>query len=197
MWSRGGWTRARDGSQSLTTWTHLVSSSYVCCNHGTKLCGMLITFERVWAIGRFDVGRSLFVVPQQRRAGTVARRRCFWAIWVTPIRNVPKRGKIVPKQGNPKLDRDYRRRGYPRVSMPKRGTCWHPTFDHSRSPAITHEKKKQKPGWLGGVQEARQTLQVFDLTENMDVGVGEKQCPPFCQMPCFNPWGIALEGPHR
>ena len=35
---------------------------------------MLITFERVWAVGRFDVGRSLFVVPQPPRAGTVAKR---------------------------------------------------------------------------------------------------------------------------
>ena len=32
---------------------------------------MLITFERVWAVGRFHVGRSLLVVPKQPRAGTV------------------------------------------------------------------------------------------------------------------------------
>ena len=38
---------------------------------------MLITFERVWVVGRFDLGRSLFVVPQHPRAGTVAYRRCF------------------------------------------------------------------------------------------------------------------------
>ena len=27
---------------------------------------MLITFDRVWAVGRFDVGRSLFVVHNHR-----------------------------------------------------------------------------------------------------------------------------------
>ena len=43
--------------------THdLVSSCLimVCSNHRTKPCGMLITFERVWAVGRFDVGRIVF-----------------------------------------------------------------------------------------------------------------------------------------
>ena len=38
---------------------------------------MLITFERVWAV---DVGRSLVVMPQPPRAGTIANRRCFLAI---------------------------------------------------------------------------------------------------------------------
>ena len=44
-------------------------------------------------------------------------------------------------------------------------------------------------GWLAGVQGARQTLHVFlnvfgvDLAENVNVAIGEKQCPPSCQ--CF------------
>ena len=50
----------------LTTWIHHVS--WYAINHQTKPCGMLITFERVWAVSRFDVGRTIFVVPQQTRA---------------------------------------------------------------------------------------------------------------------------------
>lgn len=40
--------------------THDIASScliMVYSNHETKLCGMLITFKRVWAVGRFAVGR--------------------------------------------------------------------------------------------------------------------------------------------
>ena len=58
---------------------------------------MLITFERVWAVGRFDVGRSLFVVPQQPRAGTVATGGVFETFRGTPHRNAPKGVKQCQK----------------------------------------------------------------------------------------------------
>ena len=48
-------------------------------------------FERVWAVGRFDVGLSLFVVPQPR-AGTVATSGVFEPFRGTRFRDVPKRG---------------------------------------------------------------------------------------------------------
>ena len=35
----------------------------------------MITLERVSAVGRFDMGRSLFVVPQQPRAEAVTRKK--------------------------------------------------------------------------------------------------------------------------
>ena len=47
---------------------------------------------------------------------------------------------------------------HPRAS-PKRGTCSHPIFDHSRSPAI--HSRKRTSGWLGGAQGARHTQQIF------------------------------------
>ena len=34
------------------------------------LMAYAITFEQVWPVGRFDVGRSIFVVPQPLRPGT-------------------------------------------------------------------------------------------------------------------------------
>ena len=77
----------------LTSWIHHVSSQnavitepspVVCWSH------RLITFERVRAVGRFDVGRNLFVLPQQPRAGPVANRRCFWA---SPGHTSPQRAE--------------------------------------------------------------------------------------------------------
>ena len=38
---------------------------------------MMITFEQVYAVGRLDVGRSIFVVPQPLRGRAVANRQCF------------------------------------------------------------------------------------------------------------------------
>ena len=69
--------------------------------------------------------------------------------------------KSCQKGGLPKLSRDGP--VYPRASIPKRGTWSHPTFDHSRSPAI-HSRKKEKTGCLGGAQGARQTLQMLILS---------------------------------
>ena len=40
---------------------------------------MLITFERVWGVGIFDVGRRCFGVPQQPREATVTYRRSLLA----------------------------------------------------------------------------------------------------------------------
>ena len=82
----------------------------------------------------------------------------------TPNRDVSKRGKSCQKGVLPKLSRDGG--VYPRASIPKRGTWSHPTFDHSRSPAIyTLEKKKKLPRCLGGAQGARQTLQILIWSE--------------------------------
>ena len=47
-------------------------------------------FERIWAVGRFDVGRSILVVPQPPRAGTVANWRWFSA---SPGRTKSQRAK--------------------------------------------------------------------------------------------------------
>ena len=119
---------------------------------------MLITFQA--GLGRWSFWTWNVVFsschnnhePEQSPTGGV-----FESVRGTPIRDVPKRGKILLKRGLPKLSRDS---GVcPRLSMPKRGTCSHPTFDHSCSPAI-HSRKK-KTGWLGGVQEARETLQIL------------------------------------
>ena len=113
-----------------------------------------------------------------------------------------KGGKIVPKGAIPKLSRDGG--VYPRASIPKRGTWSHPTFDHSRSPAI-HSRKKEKTGCLGGAQGARQTLQMLILSRfDGEHGHRRRQkalspflsrffffgggCTPFCQMLFFSFW---------
>ena len=72
----------------------------------------------------------------------------------------PKGGKSHQKGGLLKRSRDGG--VHPRVSMSKRGTCSHPIFDHSRSPAM-HSRKRESElsGWLGGVQGARQTLRTL------------------------------------
>ena len=86
---------------------------------------MLVTFERVWAVGRFHVGRirRLFVVQhnhhklEQLPTGDVCE-----PFRGTPNRNVPKRGKIVPKRGTiPTLSKDGG--VYPHASIPKSGTA--------------------------------------------------------------------------
>lgn len=72
IWSRQGCTRWL----SLTTLSQYVSygpSSVVC------RLRMLVTFERVWAVGGFDVRCSLFVVPHQPRASTATHQSCFFA----------------------------------------------------------------------------------------------------------------------
>ena len=71
---------------------------------------MLITFERVWAVGRFDVGRSLFVVPQQPRAEQSPTGGVF-----EPVRGAPNRNVVLPK-----LSRDGG--VYPLASIAKGGT---------------------------------------------------------------------------
>ena len=62
---------------------------------------MLITFERVWAVGCFDVGRGLFVVPQHTTTTSWNSRPkgvVFEPVRGTPIGNVPKSGRIAPKK---------------------------------------------------------------------------------------------------
>ena len=60
-----------------------------------------------------------------------------------------------------------------------------PPFDHSRSLTVHSRKKKTKTlnGWEVSGELAKRCRFWFgdNLTENMDVAVGEKQCPPFCQ----------------
>ena len=93
----------------LTTWTHHVSSWYaVITESGTKPCGMLITcadmlitFEWVWAVGCFNVGRIVFSSCHNTTtpgARTVPNRRCFEPVRGSPVRNVPKESKIAPKR---------------------------------------------------------------------------------------------------
>ena len=86
---------------------------------------MLITFERIWAVGRFDVGRGIFVVQQQPRAGTVANRGCFLATrgssqpGALQSATCQKGVKSFQKGGLTKLSRDGG--VYPHASIPKRG----------------------------------------------------------------------------
>ena len=113
--------------ESTTTWTtHYVSSRYHKYMQQSPIQALwyvnhVCKFEQVWAVGRFDVRRSLFVVPQQPRAGTVANRRCFL---VGPGHTKSKRDKKGIKSCQkgvlPKLSRDG---GLSRcASIPKRGT---------------------------------------------------------------------------
>ena len=111
--------------------THdLVSSCLIMVrsNEETKLCGMLITFERVWAVGRFVVWDIVFSsLPLQPRAGTVIYRWCFWA---SPGYPKPQRAQMGENCTSTKMGdlphcsingRDGEL--HPRVSMSKRGTC--------------------------------------------------------------------------
>ena len=123
---------------------------------------MLITFERVWAVGRFDVGRIVFSSChknhelEQSPAGGILE-----PVRGTPVRNVSKRGTIVPKRGTSLLGRDGG--VYPRESIPKRGTWSHPTFDHSRLPAIHWRKKEKKRTlWMLG-RSPRSTTNAADF----------------------------------
>ena len=121
---------------------------------------MPITFERVCAAGGFDVGRSLFVVSQQLRAGTVTHRRCFRDI---PGHNKPQgaeKGQNLTKERLPKLRRDGG--VYPRANMPKRGTCSYPTCDNSRSPAI-HSGGKKKLCVVGRILGSSTNAADFDF----------------------------------
>ena len=113
--------------ESTTTWTtHYVSSRYHKYMQQSPIQALwyvnhVCEFEQVWAVGRFDVRRSLFVVPQQPRAGTVANRRCFL---VGPGHTKSKRDKKGIKSCQkgvlPKLSRDG---GLSRcASIPKWGT---------------------------------------------------------------------------
>lgn len=74
-----------------------------------QLCGMLttyvmlMTFERVWAAGRFDVVvRGLFAVPQRTASSNSQQLtgHVFVPVGGTSVRNVPKRGgTFVAKKG--------------------------------------------------------------------------------------------------
>ena len=92
IWNRRDCSRTRDRWESLTTWNHVSSWYAVITEPSPVVCRsrMMITFERVWPVGRFGVGRSLFVVPQQRRAGTVPHLLCFRDI---PGHTKPQRAK--------------------------------------------------------------------------------------------------------
>ena len=82
----------------------------------------------------------------------------------------------------PKLGRDDG--VYPRASIPKRYTWSHPTFDQFRSPAIhSRKQKKTLDGWEEPREHDKRCRFSFgvDLTENMDVAIGESLCLPFCQ----------------
>ena len=110
----------------------------------------MITFERVWAVGRFDVGRILFAGPQQPRAGTVAHRWCFRASPGHTNRQRTKKGDF------PSL---VETAGYTLASAcPKRVLAHTPLLITLVYPLCTREKKELS-GWLRGVQGARQTLQ--------------------------------------
>ena len=98
----------------------------------------------------FRRGTCLFVVPQPR-AGQSPTGGVFEPVRSAPIRDGPKRGKIAPTRRTSQT--------FPRLSMPKRGTCSHPTFDLSFTRYTHAKKKKTLDGWE--VQGARQTLQIF------------------------------------
>ena len=149
IWSGRGCTRrAQYGTKKLTIWTHVSSWYAVLAAPRPVVCRsrMLIAFQRVWAVRRFDVGCTLFVVPQQPRAGTVTNRRCFLS------QSGAHQYATCQKWLLPKLSRDGG--VYPRASIPKRGTWSHPAFDHSRSPAMHSRKKKEKS--LDGWEEPRE-----------------------------------------
>ena len=60
---------------------------------------MLITFDRVWAVGRFDVGRRFWSFHNNHELEEWPTGGVFELVRGTPIRNVPKSGKILPVRG--------------------------------------------------------------------------------------------------
>ena len=150
---------------------------------------MPIMFERVWAVGRFDVGLSLFVVPQPR-AGTVAHQRCFWAIPRHTISRRAKKGDFPNLVGTA---------GYTLAYACQKGVLAHTPLLITLVHPLYNRGGKKNSGWLGGVQGARQTLQTliwsrfdgvtwtspsakssFPLFFNVFLGD-----TPFCQTLCF------------
>ena len=89
------------------------------------------------------------------RAYRSGRKKCKAHLSATRHKGIKSYQKGVLS----KLSRDDR--VYPRVSVPKRGTCSRPTFDHSFTRYTPAKKKKKNSRWLGGAQGARQTLQIF------------------------------------
>jgi len=53
----------------------------VCSSHGTKRWDLLITLERVWAVGIFDAGRRLFGF--QRAATATSGNKHLPAVFVS------------------------------------------------------------------------------------------------------------------
>ena len=100
---------------------------------------MLITFERVWPVGHFDVGRSLFVVPQQRRAGTVPHLLCFRDI---PGHTKPQRAKKGYFSNLVEAE------GYTLAQASQKGVLVHtPLLITLVHPLNTRGKKKTLGGW--------------------------------------------------
>lgn len=132
---------------------------------------MPITFERVWAVGRFDVRPSFSSYHKNHELEQSSTGGVLDPVRGTPICNEPKRGKIVPKRaGTAHTCRDGE--VYPRVCMSKKGTCSHPTFYHSFTRSTLAKTKSALDGW--------------QVSRNMDVAVDEKKRPPLCL--CF--WGM-------
>ena len=163
---------------------------------------MLITLERVWAVGRFDVGRSLFVVPQQPRAVTVANRRCFLA---SPGHTKPQRAK---KGYFPNL---VETAGYTLTQAFQKGVLSHtPLLITPIHPQYTREKKLNTlNGWEEpGEHDKRCCIFLFDvdLMENMGTSPSAKRfvppfvkvffggCAPSCQMLFFQRNASLLRG---
>ena len=99
LWNGGGCTRARDKS-TFTTWTHNVSSIMECCNRGTKLCGMLITYPRLGGSGPLVVSTWGVAFSSCHKNHELEASPISYGLELvrsTPIRDVPKRGGIVPK----------------------------------------------------------------------------------------------------
>ena len=95
----------------------------------------------------------------------------FEPVRVTLVRNVLKRGEIVPERETSPS---------PRVNIPKRGACSYLTVDHSVTRYIL-AKKKELSGRLGDVQEARQTLQILISSRFDKTGAspsGKSSFPP-------------------
>ena len=155
--------RARDG-ESHTTWTHHVSSWYaVITEPSPVVCRsrMMITFERVWPVGRFGVGRSLFVVPQQRRAGTVPHLLCFRDI---PGHTKPQRAK----KGCNRAKKGYfsnlvEAEGYTLAQASQKGVLVHTPLLITLVHPLNTRGKKKNSGWLGGFQRSRLAQADFDV----------------------------------
>ena len=144
---------------------------------------MLITFERVWAVGLFYIRRS----TSSFRCATTATsgNSHLSAVFLSQSGMHPsatrQQGVTVQKRGTC-LRGDG---ANPRVSKSKRGSCSHPAVDHSRAPAIHSRKTRQNAlaGGEGPWDFGKRCKFWFgvDLTETTGALVGEKQCPPFSQ----------------